>query len=74
MGKKNCVICGKEGYSYFPFCYDHLQEKNAGKIVKCDCGAWHYIDRPCQKCEGGGTLTVNRPKSLMSQQRAIQVI
>ena len=37
--KKNCVICGKEGYSYFPFCYKHLQMKNEGKIIKCeDCG------------------------------------
>ena len=51
MGKKNCVICGKEGYSYFPFCYEHLQEKNAGKIVKCDCGTWHYADQPCKNCE-----------------------
>lgn len=54
MAKKNCVICGKDGYSYFPFCYEHLQEKNAGKIVKCeDCGTWHYIDTPCKNCGGG---------------------
>lgn len=47
--KKNCVICGKEGYSYFPFCYKHLQMKNEGKIIKCeDCGEWHFIDEPCQ--------------------------
>ena len=57
MGKKLCVICGKEGHTYLPFCYEHLQEKNAGKIVKCDCGAWHYIDQPCKKCGDGSTLT-----------------
>lgn len=49
--KKDCVICGKEGYSYFPFCYKHLQMKNEGKIVKCiDCGQWHFADEPC-KCK-----------------------
>lgn len=53
MGKKNCVICGKEGHTYLPFCYEHLQEKNAGKIIKCECGTWHYSDQPCQKCGGG---------------------
>lgn len=59
MAKKNCVICGKEGYSYFPFCYEHLQEKNAGKIVKCeDCGTWHYADKPCKNC-GEGDDSVN---------------
>lgn len=47
--KKDCVICGKEGYSYFPFCYKHLQMKNEGKIVKCeDCGQWHFANEPCQ--------------------------
>lgn len=57
MAKKNCVICGKEGYSYFPFCYEHLQEKNVGKIAKCeDCGTWHYADKHCEKCEGKGNL------------------
>lgn len=61
MSKKLCVICGKEGHSYLPFCYEHLQEKNAGKIIKCDCGTWHYADRPCEKC-GEGTLN-NSPKS-----------
>lgn len=59
MAKKNCVICGKEGYSYFPFCYEHLQEKNAGKIVKCDdCGTWHYTDKSCEKCEGGKPINL----------------
>lgn len=58
MAKKNCVICGKEGYSYFPFCYEHLQEKNAGKIVKCeDCGTWHYADKHCEKCESENSLS-----------------
>ncbi len=53
MSKKLCVICGKEGHSYLPFCYEHLQEKNAGKIVKCeDCGTWHYVNQPCKKCGG----------------------
>lgn len=55
--KKNCVICGKEGYSYFPFCYKHLQMKNEGKIIKCeDCGQWHLIDEPCD-CERTITYT-----------------
>ncbi len=58
MSKKLCAICGKEGHSYLPFCYEHLQEKNAGKIVKCeDCGTWHYVDQPCKKCGEGGNLT-----------------
>lgn len=47
--KKDCVICGKESYFYFPFCYKHLQMKNEGKIVKCeDCGQWHFANEPCQ--------------------------
>lgn len=47
--KKKCVICGKEGYSYFPFCYQHLQMKNEGKIIKCEnCGQWHFSNKPCQ--------------------------
>lgn len=50
MSKKLCVICGKEGYSYFPFCKKHLEEKNEGKIVKCECGEWHYADELCKKC------------------------
>jgi len=51
MAKKDCVICGKPGYSYFPFCYEHLQAKNAGKIVKCpDCDEW-YIKADGCKCK-----------------------
>lgn len=47
--KKKCVICGKEGYSYFPFCYKHLQMKNEGEIIKCEnCGQWHFSNEPCQ--------------------------
>lgn len=46
--KKTCVICGKETYSYLPFCYEHLKMKNNGKIVKCEtCGKWHFINKPC---------------------------
>ncbi len=49
--KKTCIICGKEGYSYFPFCYKHLQMKNEGKIVKCPkCGKWHLTEESCD-CE-----------------------
>lgn len=46
--KKTCAICGKEGYSYFPLCYQHLQMKNDGKIVKCEiCGQWHLANISC---------------------------
>lgn len=48
--KKKCVICGKDGYSYFPFCYEHLRMKNDGKIIKCEkCETWHLADQHC-KC------------------------
>lgn len=48
MAKKECVICGKEGYMYFPFCYEHLQQKNEGLIVKCeDCGEWFFEEDGC---------------------------
>lgn len=55
--KKKCAICGKDGYSYFPFCYEHLQMKNEGKIVKCEnCGQWHFANDLCQ-CKGAPAYT-----------------
>ena len=45
---KNCVICGKPGFMYYPFCKEHLDMKNEGKVVKCEeCGLWHLVDKPC---------------------------
>lgn len=53
MGK-TCVICGKAGYKFYPFCYEHLQMKSNGEIEKCEsCGEWHFADKPCKKCDGG---------------------
>ena len=55
MEKKTCVICGKYSGKY-PLCFEHMQMKNAGKVVKCSsCGKWHYSDMPCdcqKKSEG----------------------
>lgn len=51
MGK-TCVICGKTGWSYYPFCREHLQMKADGKIVKCgECGTWHTSDVLCPNCK-----------------------
>ena len=45
---KNCVICGKPSYMYYPFCKEHLELKADGKVVKCEeCGTWHLVDSPC---------------------------
>lgn len=47
---KICVICGKPGFSYYPFCKEHLELKAQGKIIKCEiCGGWHYLDSACPK-------------------------
>lgn len=29
MSKKLCKICGKEGYLFYPYCYQHLPKKNS---------------------------------------------
>ena len=45
---KQCVICGEQGFLYYPFCKKHLEMKNNGQIVKCeDCGKWHFANQPC---------------------------
>ena len=45
---KPCVICGKNGFLYYPFCKEHLEMKQNGEIVKCEnCGKWHLADRKC---------------------------
>lgn len=50
MGK-TCVICGKAGWSYYPFCREHLQMKSEGKIIKCEnCGTWHISNESCPNC------------------------
>ena len=51
MGK-TCVICGKAGWSYYPFCREHLQMKADGKITKCEkCGTWHLSADTCPGCK-----------------------
>ncbi len=51
MGK-TCVICGKAGWSYYPFCREHLQMKADGKITKCEkCGTWHLSADTCPSCK-----------------------
>lgn len=51
MGK-TCVICGKAGWSYYPFCREHLQLKADGKITKCEkCGTWHLSADTCPSCK-----------------------
>lgn len=49
MAKKICVICGKDGYMYFPFCQEHLQQKTKGEIIKCDnCDKWYIKNKGCE--------------------------
>ncbi len=46
MGK-TCQICGAPSGMY-PLCVKHLQEKQEGKVVKCeDCGKWHLVAQNC---------------------------
>lgn len=57
MGK-TCAICGKQGYKFYPLCYEHLQMKADGKVVKCEeCGSWHFADQACATCGEGDALT-----------------
>lgn len=50
MGK-TCVICGEAGWSYYPFCREHLQMKADGKITKCEeCGTWYFTNKSCPNC------------------------
>ena len=42
---KPCVICGKNGFLYYPFCKEHLEMKQNGEIVKCEnCGNKNGIE------------------------------
>lgn len=48
MGKQ-CLICGENGFLYYPFCKRHLDMKSEGKIIKCEnCGKWHLADEKCE--------------------------
>ncbi len=42
MAKKQCKICGKDGYKFYPYCYEHLQNTNFKKEFKT-------IDSPFSK-------------------------
>lgn len=46
---KQCVICGEQGFMYYPFCKKHLEMKTEGKIIKCeDCGKWNFANEQCE--------------------------
>ena len=59
MPKKQCLVCGEDGYKYYPYCEYHLQMKSRGEIEKCDeCSSWNpkgelcecKKEAMCQKC------------------------
>jgi len=43
MAGKTCQICGKSSGIY-PLCKEHLELKNAGKVVKNDSGSWVVLE------------------------------
>jgi len=49
MPKKSCFVCGQDGHMFYPYCLKHLQEKNQGKIKKCDnCDKWYSVEKKCE--------------------------
>src|SRR5690606_4151476 len=43
MAGKTCQICGKPSGIY-PLCKEHLELKNAGKVVKNESGSWVVVE------------------------------
>lgn len=57
---KNCAICGKQNWMYYPLCKKHLNLKNEGKVKKCEtCGTWYLTDEGCPNCK---TVTPTMPQ------------
>ena len=40
-------------------CFEHQKEKDEGKIIKCECGTWHYSDEKCPTCTASKKPSTN---------------
>lgn len=55
MAKKQCKICGKDGYLYYPYCYKHLPNKDKFDEINYEKEPWELEEDELDFLESFGT-------------------